>query len=218
MMKFIYTFLLIILLLIQSMSCCCRHIKMMVKNNKNSNSNINSNSFLINQQKLSISKLGKELTESGYILTSLVQLMKISKGRSEVLDCIKLESKNTISDDIKVTLYKAKITKDADRYKREKSNYQKICGNSNNDNFVKVIEFSDEQIKGSSMVPKGGIIIQERGVIDLKILSEMNGPIRGKNLDQLIKRMVSTVAKIHSLGIIITIIIITIIIYYYYYY
>ena len=68
------------------------------------------------------------------------------------------------------------------------------------------------------MVPKDGIIIQERGVIDLKILSEMNGPIRGKNLDQLIKRMVSTVAKIHSLGIIITIIIIvTIIIYYYYF-
>ena len=179
-------------------------------NNKatiNTNTNSGINTFIINQEKVSLLKLGKSLTQDGYLLTSLITSMKISQGRSEVLDCIKLNDNllnckmNNNNNDITIRLYKAKITKDADRFKRERINYQKIYGNGN-DNFVKVIEFAEEKIAGSSMVPKGGSIIQERGVIDLKVLSDSIGPIRGKDLDNLIQKMVSALARIHACGLV----------------
>ena len=195
--------------------CLINNIQSIRNNNKaitSSNSNPNNNpknSYIINQEKLSILKLGKSLTQDGYLLTTLATLMKISQGRSEVLDCIKLDDnlsnckmKIYMNDDINVRLYKAKITKDAERYKREKDNYQKICGSNGNDNFVKVVEFYEEKVSGSSMIPKGGVIIQERGVIDLKVLSETVGPIRGKDLDFIVQRMVSALARIHACGLV----------------
>ena len=202
------TIAIIILFTINNTQCIRNNNKVTSTINSNPNNNIK-NSYIINQEKLSILKLGKSLTQDGYLLATFATLMKISQGRSEVLDCIKLDDnisnckmKLNTNEDINVRLYKAKITKDAERYKREKDNYQKICGSNGNDNFVKVIEFADEKLSGSSMVPKGGVIIQERGVIDLKVLSETVGPIRGKDLLLLVQRMISALARIHSCGLV----------------
>jgi serine/threonine protein kinase len=99
-----------------------------------------------------------------------------------------------VESDLEIEPLKAKIVRDKERFRREQDNYTKIVGSttSRNELFVKIQRFEE----------RNGVIMMEAGDIDLKRLSDLLGPIRGKSLKILASRMVNALSVVHSKGLV----------------
>ena len=137
----------------------------------------------------------------GLYISSLVEIDKagtISRtitSRSKILSTSKILNKKVVTSSNAVL----KLTTDESRFIREKENYKVICnslfGMSSTRHFVK--SFAYDEYDGTY------IHLMEAGIMDLKVMSVILGPLRDYDSDVLyiiLKQMTKCVEHVHRKG------------------
>ena len=143
--------------------------------------------YIERQMTLSREVLG-DLSEKAFVTGNKLQTANKVKGRSKIMDCTLL-----LESGAGTPKAKAKFMSDEIRFRREKENVIRICGRTGGGGaFVQSYGFAD----GS----KGGVHLMEAGVVDLKSVASLVGPLRGKALKIVVKAMCESLAMLHCKG------------------